>query len=403
MTLTASLITELFKGFTVQRWNDKIRTVELLEIDKHAHKMFIAFILGKYEELEDTQTVNWHDIIKGGIYELLRRIVISDIKSPIFYKIKQDYPETFMKLNEWVFERIRNKFNNKEIEEEFHQFLLDENFLDPFAAKILHAAHIYASNWEFQKIIKQANPDGYQINSIERDLLAAIDSHLDLIGIQKLITRRPISDFIDLCGQLRFQIRWSQTPRLPKTSVLGHSMFVAVMSYFFARDNHACDKRLYNDFFGGLFHDLPEAVTRDIISPVKMSSVEFMELIQHIEVDLADKEIMPLLEKEWQNEIQYFTRDEFSNKIIIDGNIERIETVEELNTAYNTDKYNPIDGKLIKTADRLAAFIEAWTSVGLGIRSEELVSACQSITEKFGNEKTGNLNLKDIYSGFEID
>jgi putative hydrolase of HD superfamily len=402
MTLTASLIKELFKGFTVQRWNDKIRTVELIEIDKHAHKMFIAFVLGKYEELNGKH-VNWNDIIKGGIYELLRRIVISDIKSPIFYKIRKDYPDTFRKLNEWVFGKIHDKFNNPEIEDEFHQFLLNEDYLDPFASKILKAAHIYASNWEFQKIIKHANPDGYQINSIERDLLAAIDSHLDLTGMQKLITRRPISDFIDLCGQLRFQIRWSQTPRLPKTSVLGHSMFVAVMSYFFARDNNACEKRLYNDFFGGLFHDLPEAVTRDIISPVKMSSVEFMELIQHIEVDLADKEIMPLLEKQWRDEIQYFTRDEFSNKIITDGVIKKISGTDTVNEKYNTDKYNPIDGNLIKTADRLAAFIEAWTSVGLGIRSEELVSACQSITGKFGNEKIGKIDMQNIYSEFNLD
>jgi len=112
MTLTALLIKELFKGFTVQRWNDKIRTVELIEMDKHAHKMFVAFILGKYKEL-DGQNVNWDDIIKGGIFELLRRIVISDIKSPIFYKIRLDYPDTFRKLNEWVYEKIKDKINNK--------------------------------------------------------------------------------------------------------------------------------------------------------------------------------------------------------------------------------------------------------------------------------------------------
>ncbi len=402
MTLTALLIKELFKGFTVQRWNDKIRTVELIEMDKHAHKMFVAFILGKYKEL-DGQSVNWDDIIKGGIFELLRRIVISDIKSPIFYKIRLDYPDTFRKLNEWVYEKIKDKINNKEIEQEFYSYLFENDFLNPMSAKILEAAHIYASNWEFQKIIKHSNPYGYQINEIERELLASIDKHMDLLGMQKLITRRPISDFIDLCGQLRFQIRWSQTPRLPKTSVLGHSLFVAIMSYFFARDNQACNKRLYNDFFGGLFHDLPEAVTRDIISPVKMSSVEFTELVQNIEADLADKEIMPLLEEEWRDEIQYFTRDEFSNKIFSDERVQNIDSVDIINENFNKDKFNPIDGNLIKAADRLAAFIEAWESVGLGIRSEELVAAIHSIRDKFGNEKIANIDMSSIYSDFVAD
>ncbi|MGZ7169402.1 MAG: HD domain-containing protein [Halobacteriota archaeon] len=30
-----------------------------------------------------------------------------------------------------------------------------------------------------------------------------------------------------------------------------------------------CYRRRFHNFFGGLFHDLPEALTRDIISPVK--------------------------------------------------------------------------------------------------------------------------------------
>lgn len=400
MTITKELITELFKGFTVQRWNDKIRTVELIEMDKHAHKMFIAYILGKYEELAGRK-VNWDDIIRGGIFELLRRIVISDIKSPIFYRIKLDYPETFDKLNEWVFGKIESYIDSKKIQTEFRKFLFDSSFLDKQSQKILDAAHIYASNWEFQKIIKHANPDGYQINTIERDLLGSIDKHLDLKGMQKLISRRPVSDFIDLCGQLRFQIRWSQTPRLPKTSVLGHSMFVATMTYFFARDNNACSKRLYNDFFGGLFHDLPEAVTRDIISPVKLSSKEFKALIQNIEADLADKEILPLIEDSWKPEIMFFTRDEFSNKIYTDkGRIKKIDSVEQINKLFNKNSNNPMDGDLIKAADRLAAFVEAWSSVKLGIQSDELLSAYKSIKDKFGRQVFGKVDLSTIYSSF---
>ena len=33
-----------------------------------------------------------------------------------------------------------------------------------------------------------------------------------------------------------------------------------------------CEKRIYNNFFAGLFHDLPEVSTRDIISPVKSAA-----------------------------------------------------------------------------------------------------------------------------------
>ena len=48
--LKKSLIMKIFDAFFIQRWNDKIRPVELTEMDKTAHKMIIAYCLAKYEE-----------------------------------------------------------------------------------------------------------------------------------------------------------------------------------------------------------------------------------------------------------------------------------------------------------------------------------------------------------------
>ena len=50
MRIRKGLILKLFSGANIQRWNDKIRPVELTELDKQAHKMIIAYVLGKYEE-----------------------------------------------------------------------------------------------------------------------------------------------------------------------------------------------------------------------------------------------------------------------------------------------------------------------------------------------------------------
>ena len=84
-----SLIDLLFKGFSIVRWNDKLRPIDLIQIDKHSHKMMIAYCLAKYEEAAGKEFV-WNDIIKGGIYELIRRNVISDIQSPVFKEISKN-------------------------------------------------------------------------------------------------------------------------------------------------------------------------------------------------------------------------------------------------------------------------------------------------------------------------
>ena len=49
--------------------------------------------------------------------------------------------------------------------------------------------------------------------------------------------------------KLRFQTRWNQTPRVPRTSVLGHSYFVAALTLLMSRDIGCSSCRTYNNFF----------------------------------------------------------------------------------------------------------------------------------------------------------
>ena len=65
-----ALLLKLFDAAYMQRWNDKVRPVDLIELDKQAHKMLIAYFLGKFDE--KTKGFNWTEIIEGGIFELLQ-------------------------------------------------------------------------------------------------------------------------------------------------------------------------------------------------------------------------------------------------------------------------------------------------------------------------------------------
>ena len=144
-----------------------------------------------------------------------------------------------------------------------------------FEKKILKASHYLATEWEF-KLIYQICPFMYGIEKTKESIENQIEDHFDLIGVQKIALKKKSYGFIDLCGQLRFQKRWAQTPRIPETSVLGHSLIVALLSYLCSIEIGACDRRIYNNFFSALFHDLPEIITRDIVTPVK-NMIEGME------------------------------------------------------------------------------------------------------------------------------
>jgi len=379
MIFNQKLANELFRAFYIDRWNERMRPMAFTEMDKHSHKLILAYCIGKYEEMQNNK-INWNYILRDAIFELLRRIATSDIKSPIFQKIKSN-KEVFVKLNEYVFNRYENIIENVNLKNDFHNFLFCDNDRNNLEYRIIDAAHIYASFWEFN-LVKQFNPFLHQNYKTEHEIRNKLDTYSDLKGINYLLQNHSINNFIDLCGQLRFQIRWAQTPRLPKTSVLGHSMLVATIVYFLSLDLNICEKRLFNNFFGGLFHDLPEAVTRDIISPVKRSSDKLDNLISELERQLADTEIYPHIEKEWINEIKYFTEKEFFNKVIIDNKIKIIDDTKKMNIKYNENKFCPFDGKIIRFADQYSAYMEAKKSIESGITSMDLKDAIQRIMNK---------------------
>ena len=41
---------KIFEAFSIERWNDMIRPFDMVEMDKSAERMVLAYIIGKYEE-----------------------------------------------------------------------------------------------------------------------------------------------------------------------------------------------------------------------------------------------------------------------------------------------------------------------------------------------------------------
>lgn len=391
-----ALLLKIFSAAYMQRWNDQIRPIELIELDKQAHKMVIAYFLGKFEEGDPA--FQWLDIIEGGIFELLQRIVITDLKPPIFYKIKADV-EKYRRLNEWVYQELECIISPLGLDfcKRFRDYFSKSD--DTLNKRILSAAHFYATKWEFN-IIERANPDGYEITTIKKDLQEKQERYYGLKGMEQLAKHARYKNFIHLCGQLRFQSRWSHLHRIPRTSVLGHSLFVAILSYLFSLEVKACRSRCVNNYFTGLFHDLPEVLTRDIISPVKRSVEGLSDLIKEYEKEQMEKEVYGLIPEEWHPEIRMYTEDEFDSFVTKNGKRERV-TSKDINDSYNEDVYNPKDGELAKAADNLAGFIEASTAIRNGSASPELQEARLSLKKQYERATVAGINFGEIYADFD--
>lgn len=393
------LIERFFEAASMQRWNDHIRPVELTELDKQAHKIVIAYVIAKIEEDRKGEGhINWIDLIEGFIFDFLYRLVLTDIKPPVFHRMMAERRE---ELNTYVLKELKDDLDslgNREFKIRFEKyFSLSPNTLE---RRILRAAHYLATNWEF-KIIYHSAPFVYGIEKTKENIENQIEDHYDLIGVQKILLGKKSYGFVDLCGQLRFQKRWAHSPRIPETSVLGHMLIVAITAYLctIEIDNAPCKRRIYNNFFAGLFHDLPEVLTKDIISPIK-STANLDELIKEYESERMKEEILPLLPKPWHDEMRYFLEDEFENKIKESNIIKTGIKFKDLNKNYNKDEFSPLDGELIKACDKLSAFVEANLSIEYGLKSKFLLEGKKNIYELYKGRKVSGMDFGRIFDYF---
>ena len=395
---------KIFEGFSIQRWNDLIRPFDMVEMDKAAEKMVLAYIIGKFEENKGKK-IDWIWIIYASLFDLLKKIALCDIKAPIQQMLKKEYPEEYLRLNEWVLNQYRNLILDEKLFSKFTiyigqnagSFPIPEDLVT--TVRVYRAAHKYSSTRELE-IISVVN-EKERLGTIEKELKAELQPYLDLEGLQKLITHQKAFDFLLKIEQLRFQTRWNQTPRVPQTSVLGHCFFVAVMTLLLGRESNPdmCERRVINNFFSALFHDLPEAVTRDIISPVKQATDDLPNIVKKIENEIVNKELVPLMEDFFVKEIIEYTSDEFSNRIRdAQGNVLSVSW-EELNEKYNKEEFFPIDGRLVRIADHLSALMEADISIKHGITSVHLQNGRDGLLYSYKENEI--INGIDVYSLFK--
>jgi putative hydrolase of HD superfamily len=367
--ISRSLALKLFEGFFIQRWNDFPRPINLTEMDKSSHKMLVAYLLGKIEE-EVGNEIEWEKVILGSLFELLKKIALSDIKAPVHRRIKEKYPEEFKNLNNWVLKQYEGLIDDENLLHTFREYMVEKENMDDLSFKILRAAHKYSTYREFQ-LIKNYSLNPRRILDVHTELNRDLVDFLDLRGIQLLMSEQDPYGFMADVEQLRFQVRWSETLRIPSTSVLGHSYFVACLTFLIGMELNPCPKRAYNNFFCGLFHDMPEAVTRDIVQPVKHATEGLPEVIKDIENIIVEEQLIPKMLPIFKDELLYFTRDNFSNRVIINGKT-FIVSSDELADKYNSNEFSPVDGEIIKLCDEIAALLEADQSIAHGVTSENL-------------------------------
>ncbi|MDY0293728.1 MAG: HD domain-containing protein [Candidatus Methanomethylophilaceae archaeon] len=363
--LDTDLVYAFFDASNMHRWNDHLRPLDLTELDKQAHKAAIAWVIGKYEE-DAGNRVDWRKLIEEAMFSFMQRIVLTDLKPELFHRMRK---ERAGDMNRYVLEEFSRRVPDMEpgLRSRFEAYLSAK--VPSREGGIVGAAHYLATRWEFN-LIYEHNRSMTGIGETRAAIEKGVKAHSGLIGVENILTDSTFG-FVDLMGQLRFQQRWARTPRVPQTTVLGHSLMVALMTYLHDLDAGAGDRQVYNDFFTALFHDLPEVLTKDVVAPVKTSVGGLTELLDEYERELMESRMMPLIPEKWREEFRFMVYEPF------------------------TDRDDPIlgprRGRDIKCCDLMAAYIEAYVSRRYGITSRTLEDGEDSLRRRL-NEIGGSID-----------
>lgn len=398
MFIKKELIDLIFEAASIERWNDHIRPSRgFTEIDKQAHKMVYSYVFSKLA-LERGEDVDLLKVAEGGIFEFLHRLMLTDIKPPIFHSLMNEKGE---QINRWVLRSLDDLTRGLPLgfAEKFERYFTDDKYSEN-EKKILKASHYSATKWEFN-IISGMCPTYFGIEDTRREIDEQMKEFEGYNYFSAFMHNQNLIGFTNLLGELRFQQRWSRSPRIPATSVMGHMLIVAFMSYFCSCEIGACRRRIENNFFAGLFHDVPEVLTRDIVSPVKSSVDGLDELIKTIEGEQMSEKIYPFIPDKWREELDYYTCDEFESKIKKNSGIV-VTTSEEISDKYNSEEYNPLDGKIIRACDHFGALLETYFSHSYGVTSNTLRDANRDLLRDYENRVICGINFGELFSEFAI-
>ena len=365
----------MFDSVNMSRWNDHLRTLDLTELDKQSHKAIIAWVIAKGES-DAGRPVDWNALIEHNLFAFLQRIALTDLKPQVFHRIVKEKKD---EVNRYVLEFFDANIPDMEpgFRERFTRYLTSSQ--DTHEDRIISAAHYLATKWEFDTIY-DVNKSVWGIETTRQEIEEQISRHQNLAGVKDMaITYSDLAKFVNILGQLRFQQRWARSPRIPKTTVLGHSLLVANMVYLNDVDDGVTGDRVYYDYYSALFHDLPEVMTKDVITPVKVSVTGLPDLLEGIERTMVEDTIMPLIPESWAEELRFMAYRPFED---------------------STDP--PRHGRQIKACDVLGAWMEAHISITYGIKSRTLVEGRRSAEQRFRDEPDleGSIGALEIIEDF---
>lgn len=342
-------INEVFKRLNnLRRWTEFVTEGKYDEISKQALNCAISFVLAAEAEAKGTPII-WERFPKIALYRAFQKAYVNyDTPEHILKEICSLGNIPFKKaFGEVTFNTIANL-----TDDEFAKWVSDG--CGTFEEEIYKASTKIGTFLELNEVQKHMN--GEYSRKYE-EIVKSMVPYEKIPGFETVskVDEKTFKVFKAI-SRLRNQNRWAAYSYLVDCSVLGHLFDTAIFAYLMALENEENETIATKCFFMGIFHDVPEAFTRDIPSPIKDKIHGFRELTEKYELRMMEKHVYPNL-------------SEYAGDLLQEVMFE--------------DGHNAEFKKLMKGADYMSAVSEIWRQLKAGTRDDSFFEALKGHIKKF--------------------
>lgn len=290
----------LTRGLSMKRWNNFPRIEDVSHMDNVWYVIHIALFLAYLEE-KDWKKIDREFLIKRIIFNSFLSLLTSDINSWTREYIKNIDPSIFERIEEIWIQNILDLDSPDFIKKDLESTLRNtENKLELL---IIDCAKKYAGLNECL-VNSKIYDDIYEVplNEINSFLT---QKRLELKSLDTLLKNENYKRYLSHIRRLSHSMRWSWQTRIFPISVMSHLVVITFIAYIIWKieNNNWWNFSMEELLLRTIYHDIPEAITWDIITPTKKSVEWFNETLEKVEIKMMDDYMFSYVDIDYREQV----------------------------------------------------------------------------------------------------
>ena len=339
------------RWLSISRWNNFPRAVEINHLDNVWFVLHVALFLAYLESKKSGQSIDQFYIMKKVIFGSFRDLVLSDINSWTKEYIKRINADIFSELHKKSFNFLLNFDWPDYLKQDIRTIVFDHS--DRIENSIIYAAKKYV--WYTEAESNAAVfPFMYEVPLAE--LALEIKAHrTKLASLDELMNNKQYQKYLSHINRLSFSMRWNHVHRTFPISVMSHQVIVAFISYIIGmvenENGASCD--IEKMMIKAIYHDVPEVITWDIITPTKQAVDGFTLVLEEVETQMLDDYLFSYIPIHYKNYIGEYMLQPFSDtlwKIVKYADVISAMLEARLESFHGNTDFNTISDNLLKKA-----------------------------------------------------